>query len=102
VINSLPNTRGDRYAQERDKCAIVCAPELKIGPTLTIENLFSPARVETIGDGVAIETMRKARVAGRRGARSASLRAETGDRRYIYHRLPDIPTLSRLMTSQSE
>ncbi len=49
------------YAQERDQCAFLCAPELKIEPTLTIENLFSPARVETIEDGIAVETMRQER-----------------------------------------
>ena len=45
------------YAQERDQCAFLCAPELKIEPTLTIENLFSPARVETTENGVVVETV---------------------------------------------
>ena len=49
------------YAQERDQCAFLCAPELKIEPTLTIENLFSPARVETTENGVVIETVRQGR-----------------------------------------
>ncbi len=49
------------YAQERDPCAFLCAPELKIEPTFTVENLLSPARVETIEDGVAVETMRQER-----------------------------------------
>ena len=49
------------YAQERDQCAFLCAPELKIEPTFTIENLFSPARVETIEDGVVVETVRQGR-----------------------------------------
>ena len=44
------------YAQERDQCTFLCAPELKIEPTFTIENLFNPARVETIENGVAVET----------------------------------------------
>ena len=49
------------YAQERDQCAFLCAPELKIEPTLTIENLFNPARVETTENGVVIETVRQGR-----------------------------------------
>ena len=49
------------YAQEHDQCAFLCAPELKIEPTFTIENLFNPARVETIEDGVTIQTMRQGR-----------------------------------------
>ena len=48
-------------AQERDQCAFLCAPELKIEPTFTIENLFNPARVETIEDGVVVETVRQGR-----------------------------------------
>ena len=49
------------YAQERDQCAFLCAPKLKIEPTFTIENLFNPARVETIEDGVVVETVRQGR-----------------------------------------
>jgi hypothetical protein len=49
------------YAQEHDQCTFLCAPELKIEPTFTIENLFNPARVETIEDGVAVQTMRQGR-----------------------------------------
>jgi hypothetical protein len=49
------------YAQENGQCAFLCAPELKIEPTFTIENLFNPARVETIEDGVAVDTTRQGR-----------------------------------------
>ena len=49
------------YAQERDRCAFLCAPELKIEPTFTIENLFNPARVETTQNGVVVETVRQGR-----------------------------------------
>ena len=49
------------HAQERDQCAFLCAPELKIEPTFTIENLFNPARVETTEDGVVVETVRQER-----------------------------------------
>ena len=60
VTNGVASQAG-LYAQERDRCAFFCAPELKIEPTFTIENLFNPARVETIEDGVAVETMRQGR-----------------------------------------
>ena len=49
------------YAQENGQCAFLCAPELKIEPTFTIENLFNPARVETIEDGGVVETMLQGR-----------------------------------------
>ena len=48
-------------AQEPDRCAFFCAPELKIEPTFTIEHIFSPARVETIENGVVVETARQER-----------------------------------------
>ena len=49
------------YAQERDQCAFLCAPELKIEPTFTIENLFDPARVQTTENGVVVETVHQGR-----------------------------------------
>ena len=36
-------------AQEDGSCAFLCMPELKIEPTITVENLGSRARVETAG-----------------------------------------------------
>jgi len=54
-------TQAVLYAQEHDQCTFLCAPELKIEPTFTIENLLNPARVDTIEDGVAIRTMRQER-----------------------------------------
>ena len=42
-------------------CRIVCAPELKIEPTFTVENLFRPATVETLDGGRVVETARAAR-----------------------------------------
>ena len=47
-------------AQEPDRCAFFCAPELKIEPTFTIENVFRPARVEELEDGTPIGTARQA------------------------------------------
>ena len=49
------------YAQESDGCAWLCKPELKIEPQITIEHLFSPARVEVLGEGVVLETVRQER-----------------------------------------
>ena len=49
------------YAQERDRCAFFCAPELKIEPTFTTEHIINPARVETIDDGVVVETAQQER-----------------------------------------
>jgi len=49
------------YAQESDGCAWLCKPELKIEPTVTIEHLFSPARVEILSDGAVLETVRQER-----------------------------------------
>ena len=48
LVASGTATQARLYAQERDQCAFLCAPELKIQPTFTIENLFNPARVDTI------------------------------------------------------
>ena len=48
-------------AQGDDQCAFLCAPELKLEPTFTIENLFNPARVETIEDDIAVDTTRQGR-----------------------------------------
>jgi len=45
-------------AQEDGSCAFLCVPELKIEPTVTVENLGSRARVET--GGVVERTEREA------------------------------------------
>jgi len=37
-------------AQDEPRCVILCAPELKIEPTWTIENLGGPRRVEVDGE----------------------------------------------------
>lgn len=49
------------WAQEGDRCVFFCAPELKIEPTFTIENIFSPARIEELEDGTPVGTMRQER-----------------------------------------
>ena len=48
------------FAQENE-CAVLCAPSFKVEPTITVENLFGPARVETIDNGVVVETTRQQR-----------------------------------------
>jgi hypothetical protein len=44
-------------AQDGDPCTVLCAPELKIEPTISFENLGSRARIEA--DGVVEETERE-------------------------------------------
>ena len=34
-----------------ERCVFFCSPTVKLEPQLTIENLFSPGRIEKIGDG---------------------------------------------------
>lgn len=48
-------------AQQEERCRILCTPALKIEPTFTIENLFRGPVVETIEDGVAVESRREKR-----------------------------------------
>jgi hypothetical protein len=43
------------------RCRILCAPELKIEPTLTVENLFSPPTIETIEGGRVVDSARAER-----------------------------------------
>ena len=40
LVASDATPQAGLYAQERDQCTFLCAPELKIEPTFTIENLF--------------------------------------------------------------
>ena len=42
-------------------CRIVCAPELKIEPTFTVENLFRRPTIETLEGGQVVEATRAAR-----------------------------------------
>jgi hypothetical protein len=52
---------GPLLAQQDARCRILCAPELKIEPTFTVENLFRAPLVETIEDGVVVEWAREER-----------------------------------------
>ena len=49
------------FAQQEERCRILCAPALKIEPTFTVENLFRAPLVETIEDGVVVESGREKR-----------------------------------------
>jgi hypothetical protein len=49
------------FAQQEERCRILCAPSLKIEPTFTVENLFGAPLVETIEDGVVVESVREKR-----------------------------------------
>lgn len=43
-------------AQEKD-CTVLCAPELKFEPTVTVENLFDPPRVVELEDDAPGDTV---------------------------------------------
>jgi hypothetical protein len=47
--------------EAQDRCWVLCAPELKIEPTVTFENLLRPPVVETIENGVVVERARETR-----------------------------------------
>jgi hypothetical protein len=47
-------------AQEK-RCRILCAPELKVEPTFTVENLFQRPTIETLEDGRVVESSRVGR-----------------------------------------
>jgi hypothetical protein len=45
----------------QDRCRVLCAPELKIEPTFTVENLVQPPTVETLENGIVVERFREKR-----------------------------------------
>jgi hypothetical protein len=48
-------------AAQATSCRILCAPELKLEPTITTENLFRAPRIQTLEDGRVVETTRASR-----------------------------------------
>jgi len=56
-------TASPARAQGAPRCRILCAPELKIEPTVTIEDLFQRPMIETLEDGRVVETSRVGREA---------------------------------------
>ena len=50
-------------AQDDDepRCRVLCAPDFKVEPTITFENLVNRARVETLDDGGAVSAGRQER-----------------------------------------
>jgi hypothetical protein len=61
---------GPLFAQQAERCRILCAPALKIEPTFTVERLFRAPLVETIEDGVVVESARETRKGVRTDFRS--------------------------------
>ena len=55
---SLPPAHA--FAQSEPKCVVFCAPDLKVEPTWTIENLRSRPRIETGGQVERASRERKA------------------------------------------
>ena len=47
--------------QAQDRCWVLCAPEVKVEPTVTFENVFRPPVVETVENGVVVERGRETR-----------------------------------------
>lgn len=50
----------DAAAQQK-RCRILCAPELKVEPTFTVEDLFQAPIIETLEDGRVVESSRVGR-----------------------------------------
>ncbi len=48
-------------AQEHRACTVICAPSFKVEPTIAVENLFKPARVEKLENDIVVETSRQSR-----------------------------------------
>jgi hypothetical protein len=48
-------------AAQSTSCRILCTPELKVEPTITIENLFRAPTIETLEDGRVVESTRASR-----------------------------------------
>ena len=48
-------------AQQTERCRVLCAPELKIEPTITVENLFSRPVVQTLDEEGHVEESARAR-----------------------------------------
>jgi hypothetical protein len=52
---------GSAPLRAQDRCPVLCAPELKIEPTFTVENLVRPSLVETLEHGTVVERARATR-----------------------------------------
>lgn len=57
LLAPSPLTAQEGSEQEED-CTVLCAPELKFEPTVTVENLFAPPRVVELEDGAPGDTVR--------------------------------------------
>ena len=45
----------------QSRCALLCAPDVKIEPTVTVEHLFGAARMEQLEGGEVVATGRQKR-----------------------------------------
>ena len=65
VIAALVGSLGVALAQaqHKDKCVVLCMPELKFEPTVTITNLFSPPTVAELEEGRPARTTKLKREA---------------------------------------
>lgn len=49
------------FAQEADRCRVLCAPQLNFEPTLSVENLLAAPKVATLTAGVPSDTVQLTR-----------------------------------------
>ena len=49
ALVALVSFASPAFAQSEPRCAFLCAPEFKVEPTWTVENLFRPPRIQTAG-----------------------------------------------------
>ena len=60
AVLSLLSVVAPVHAQE-ERCRVLCAPELRVEPTFTVENLFRAPVVETLEHGTVVESARAPR-----------------------------------------
>jgi hypothetical protein len=51
LVLLIPVEARAQETEEENGCVVLCTPELEFEPTLTVENLFAPPRVEDISSG---------------------------------------------------
>jgi hypothetical protein len=62
TARNAPAQTGDVDDDDTEtRCHVLCAPELKIEPTFTFENVFSRARLEVLDSGNVVDTVEQER-----------------------------------------
>jgi len=51
LVFLMPMAASGQETEEGNGCMVLCTPELDVEPTLTVENLFAPPRVEEVSSG---------------------------------------------------